>query len=282
MDELTTYLLLDGAQIDDLLPQLYRLQASPTMHLLYSQTAYAEWTESGPVLVRVEPDDSLVQHFDVHWRATAGVRMESAAEESVLAEHLRSLVHARVEGGQTALFRFHDPRILSLWLEMLSPDERDHYMGPVQRFYLPLADGQTLTVARSDIPTEPARYAKQPWLSLNADQLDRLNGAKQTAFDERLLKHLSMHFPDELSLLDEAQRSQLARLCRESAARYGYSSADEVTRWSSLLLVFGGDFPQAPEHSRYRELLNQPGRLPAQRLDDVMLEAANEDKESLA
>lgn len=282
MDELTTYLLLDGAQIDDLLPQLHRLQGSPSMHLLYCQTAYAEWAESGPVLVRVEPDASLAQHFDAHWRATAGVRLESTAEENVLVEHLRSLVHARLEGGQTALFRFHDPRILSLWLEMLSPDERDRYMGPVQCFYLPSGDGPTLAIARGGIPTEPARYAEQPWLSLSADQLDRLSGAKQAAFDERLLKHLNTHFPDELSHLDEPRRSQLARLCRESATRYGYSGADEVTRWSSLLLVFGGNFPEAPEHSRYRELLAQPGRLPAQRLDDVLLEAANEDRESIA
>lgn len=282
MDELTTYLLLDGAQIDDLLPQLYRLQGSPTLHQLYRQTAYAEWAESGPMLVRMEPDSPLAQHFDAHWRATAGVRLESAAEENALVEHLRSLVHVRLEGGQTALFRFHDPRILALWLEMLSPEERDRCMGPVQRFHLPSGDGQTLAIVRSDIPAEPARYAEQPWLSLGADQLDTLNGAKQAAFDERLLQHLSTNFPDELSHLDESRRSQLARLCRESAARYGYSSADEVTRWSSLLLVFGGDFPEAPEHSRYRELLAQPGRLPAQRLDDVLLEAANEDRESIA
>lgn len=282
MAELTTYLLLDGAQIDDLLPQLYRLQGSPAVHLLYRQTAYTEWAESGPVLVRMASDAPFVQHFEAHWRATAGVRLESAAEENTLVEHLRSLVHARLEGGQTALFRFHDPRILPLWLETLSPEERDRYMGPVQRFCLPSGDGQTLAIARGDIPAEPARYAEQPWLSLSADQLDRLNGAKRAAFDERLLQHLSAHFPNELSHLDESRRSQLARLCRESAARYGYSSADEVTRWSSLLLVLGGDFPEAPEHSRYRELLAQSGRLPAQRLDDVLLEAANEDRESVA
>ena len=282
MDELTTYLLLDGAQIDDLMPQLFRMQDSLSMHLLYRQTAYAEWAESGPLLIRMEPDSPLAEHFETHWRITAGVRLESSADEEVLAEHLRSLVHARLASGQTILFRYYDPRILPLWLDGVSPEERDRYMGPVQRFYLPSSAGQTLAIEHSDMPTEAARYAEQPWLSISDEQLDKLNGAKQATFDERLLQHLGTHFPSELNHLDEPQRSQLARLCRESAARYGYSSADEVTRWSSLLVVLGDDFPQAPEHARYRELLAQPGRLPAQRLDDVLLEAANQDKEFVA
>jgi len=280
MDELTSYLLLDGAQIDELLPFIYRLQDAPTVHMLYQRTAYAEWADSGPCLVRVEAEDALMQHFEAHWRTSAGLLLASAAEVDALAEHLRSLVHARVDGGQTVLFRYHDPRILPLWLETLSAQERDHYMGPVQRIYLPSADGQDLVIQRSDLPVESRHYADEPWLSLGADQLDTLNGAKQMVFEDRLLEHLHSHFPEDLARLDDTQRRQLVRRCRDSAARHGYSSAAEVARWSSLLLVCGGDFPQAPEYAPYRELLAQPGRSPAERLDDLLLAAAQLDKES--
>ncbi|MBU3056395.1 DUF4123 domain-containing protein [Pseudomonas indica] len=279
MGILTTYLLLDGAQIDDLVPLIYRLQDSPSVHALYQHTAYAEWADSGPFLIRIEPGEPLARHFEQHWQAAEGIRLESAAEPGVLAEHLRSLVHARVEGGEVLLFRFYDPRILPLWLETLSPEARDQALGPVAHVYLPTADEPTFGVNRGDTATEPATYSDQPWITLSAEQLDVMNGAKQTVFDERLREHLSTCFPEEMALMDDAQQRRLVRLCRESAASHGYSSAEEVARWSSLLLMFGDDFPEAPEHARYRELLAQPGRLPEQRLDDVML-AATEDKES--
>lgn len=280
MDALVTYLLLDGAQIENLLPLIYQQQESPLAYRLYQQTAYAEWADSGPCLVRVEPDEALMQHFEVHWRGRAGLLLASAAEIEVLVEHLRSLVHARVDGGQTVLFRYYDPRILPLWLETLSAQERDLYLGPVKRINLPIAEGQDLLVQRADLPVEARRYADEPWLGLSAEQLDTLNGAKQRVFEDRLLEHLLNHFPDDLAHLDETQRRQLVRRCRDSAARHGYSSADEVARWSSLLLICGSDFPQAPEHARYRELLAQPGRSPAERLDDLLHAAAHLDKES--
>ena len=280
MDALTTYLLLDGAQIDKPLPCIYSMQSDATVHLLYQRTAYAEWAEHGPCLVRTVPDGPLMQHFETHWRGRAGLLLASNAELDDLLDHLRSLVHARVDGEQVVLFRYYDPRILPLWLESLMTEERDLYLGPVQQIYLPTAEGQDLLIQRGDQPAELKRYTDEPWLRLNAEQLDTLSGAKQTLFEERLLEHLLSHFPDDLAHLDDAQRRQLVRRARDSAAQHGYSSADEVARWSSLLLICGSDFPQAPEHARYRELLAQPGRLPAERLDDLLHAAAHQDKES--
>lgn len=49
---LHSYLLLDGAQIEGLAARIYGLEESPSLHLLYQQSAYgalaglsrAEWT----------------------------------------------------------------------------------------------------------------------------------------------------------------------------------------------------------------------------------------------
>lgn len=280
MDALTTYLLLDGAQINELLPCIYGMQNDASVHLLYQRTAYAELAEYGPYLVRTAPDGALTRHFEAHWQNHAGLLLASNAELDVLLDHLRSLVHARVDGGQAVLFRYYDPRILPLWLETLAPQERNLYLGPIQRIYRPTVEGQALLVQRDNQPTEAQRYADEPWLHLNAEQLDTLSGAKQTLFEERLMEHLLSHFPDDLGHLDDNQRRQLVRRARDSAARHGYSSADEVARWSSLLLICGSDFPQAPDHAHYRELLAQRGRSPTERLDELLHTAAYLDKES--
>lgn len=279
MDELTIYLLLDCAQIDDPLPLIYRLRDSASVHVLYQRTAYAEWADSGPCLVRVAPGQPLMRHFEEHWRGKAGLLLASAAAEELLVEHLRSLVHARLSDGQVLLFRYYDPRILPLWLEPLDARERDRCMGPVQRFQLSPREGQEWLIRRGERSTEPARYAAAPWLSLDLGQLEALNLAKRSLFEDRLLDHLQRHFPERLAALDAAERQQLLRRSRDSAARHGYSSAEDVARWSSLLLICGEAFPDAAEHAPLRARLEQPGRSPAERLDDLLLAAAQWDKE---
>lgn len=267
------YLLLDGAQIDNLQRQVFRLQEGADYVTLYRKTAYADLADCGPVLIKTTPDSPLLRHFQAHWQSTAGLQVFSDADPAELQTHLRSLVHARVPGGSTVLFRYHDPRILPLWLETLSAEERDYCMGPVERFVMCDAAGEPVVFERQGPGRPAAPYAAQPWLQLSEAQLERLNEAKQAEFDRRLLGHLQTHFPERLAALDADAQRRLVHSCREGAAQYGYSSAAEVARWSGLVVLLGDDFPNAALHGQYRTLLTQPGRLPAQRLEDALLYA---------
>ena len=113
-----------------------------------------------------------------------------------------------------------------------------------------------------------------------------MNQAKHARFDERLLEHLHRFYPELLQHMDVVVQQRFAALCRQSAARYGYSAADEVTRWAGLMIELGSDFPQAPEHEIYQQLLEQRGPLPAQHLDNLIAELQRQllrtDKESVA
>ncbi|NQD95560.1 DUF4123 domain-containing protein [Pseudomonas sp. CrR25] len=283
---LHSYLLLDGAQIDGLVARIYGLEESPSLHLLYQQSAYEALAEVGPLLAAVRPHSQLAQIFQQEWQATAGIWLESDASEDDLVEHLRSLIHVRLDGDQTTLFRYHDPRIMALWLGAMKADERDPLMGPVQRIRLPADSAAELALLRENKPQVFARYAGRPWLRLSREQLERMNQAKHACFDRRLLTHLQRFFPESLQGMDVAAQQQFAALCRQSAARYGYSAADEVTRWAGLVAELGADFPQAPEHGTYRHLLEQRGPLPAQRLDNLIAELQCQllrtDKDSVA
>ncbi|MEX6502846.1 DUF4123 domain-containing protein [Pseudomonas zhanjiangensis] len=280
------YLLLDGAQIDGLLARLYSLEETPVVYLLYQQTAYEALADVGAVLIALNPNSELAQVFDQEWRTSAGIWLESDDEPEALVEHLRSLVHARVDGAVTVLLRYYDPRITPLWLGSMQPEQRDTVLGPVSRIRLPDETGGEQLFQREISPHSVARYTDTPWLRLTQAQLEHMNQAKQACFDQRLLTHLQRYYPECMDGLDAPQQQQWAAQCRKSAAHYGYSSAANVIRWACLCAELGNDFPQAPEHAAYRQLLEQRGQLPAQRLDNLITELHRQllraDKESVA
>lgn len=278
------YLLLDGAQIDGLLGRIYSLDDSPSIHPLYQQSAYEALAEVGPLLVALNPHGELAQVFQREWQATAGIWLESDADEAVLVEHMRSLIHAQVEG-VTVLLRYYDPRITRSWLEPMTASERDGLLGPVSRIRLP-DDTAAFCLQRLSPQFESARYADTPWLILSQEQLELMTQAKQIDFEQRLLAHVQAYYPDCLLNLDASAQRTWAASCRVSAAYYGYSSSADVTRWASLLVELGSDFPNSPGHEVYRSLLTQPGSLPAQRLVNLINELQRQllrtDKESVA
>lgn len=278
------YLLLDGAQIDDLMQTLYQLEPAPEFHRLYDGTRYAELAEVGPILIATDHSSLLSQHFKEHWSTTAGATLNSRAGTDELIQHLTSLVHASVSGGVSVLFRYYDPRILHLWLANMDDGQRNTALGPVEQFQL-WAQGGRHGFSRS-APSVAQRYADTPWLQLSDEQLASLNQAKQQLFEQALLVHMDTWFPDCLANAATRERQAWVRTCCARANEYGFSAAADIVRWAGLLAICGPDFPEAKEHANYRALLRQPGMLPAQKLDAVRLEAQRQalshSKESIA
>lgn len=260
------YLLLDRSQVEHLPQRLFEL-GCPTYQSLYLRTAYSALEEVGPVLVPVAPDSPLAQTFSKEWSATCGIWLESQAQEALLLEHLRSLIHVRVEGDVTVLFRYHDPRITGLWLSPLSVSERDRVMGPVRRVRLP-----TLDIVQEHPDQPSAAYAHEPWLFLSAQQLEHLGTAQRQRFARQVIEHGQHYFCQYLQGLDAVALQQWASHCQLSAARHGYSAIDEVLLWARFHAVLGNDFPDAPAHAVYRHVLAEPGVSPGQRLDNLNAE----------
>src|SRR5690606_25005052 len=193
-----TYLLLDSAQIDDLLVKIYQLEATPEIHLLYQRTRYQSLADVGPLLVRLFSGGQLELYFLEHWEARAGLWLETDASESELVEHLRSLIHTRIGSETTVLLRYHDPRIMRYWLPELPPEERDRIMGPILRIRYSVLqrDGHSNPEeVRRTNPAFAVQYTDTPWLRLNDEQAERLNRAQLEEFDQRLLEHIDRYFP---------------------------------------------------------------------------------------
>ncbi len=263
------YLLLDSALIENLPRHLLSLGQFMPCHPLYLTTDYTELADCGPLLVPVVPDSPLAQLFNAQWRLQAGLWLETEAPEPVLLDHLRSLVHASLDGDVTTFFRYHDPRIARVWLQDLAPAERGRVMGPIQSIRLPAEDGSELSIINTD-PMPGQRYAPIPWLRLSAAQLEHLSAARYRQFDQHLIEHCQRYFPNALKGLDSPAQYAWAKACRDSAKRHGYSTKDEITRWVSLYALLGAHFPDEPVPQAYRKILATRGRSPAQRLDDLI------------
>ncbi|WP_022961981.1 DUF4123 domain-containing protein [Halopseudomonas pelagia] len=281
-----SYLLLDGAQIDNVRKRIYELEPAPEFHLLYQQTRYAELADVGPVLVRAEPSSALLSEFKSLWEASAGIALDSSMPESNLVSHLRSLIHLRSNADVVLLFRYYDPRILRTWLASLGEAERARIMGPVANIHLRPSATEPVQTYHNPTLTQGQVYDERPWLRLDSDQLALLNAARQQCFDQRLIEHVNQWFPTCLASADEQERQAWAAQCRSRAAEYGYSSANEVARWAGCVALLGTHFPEAAEHEVFRTLLSQPQATPMQRLDKVMMEIQRQlltqDKEPVA
>lgn len=265
------YLLLDRAQIEHLQDRLFELTDGATCHSLYLHTAYSPLDDVGPALVEVSEGSPLADFFWRHWSATAGIWLESEAGLRCVMQHLRSLVHARVEGGVIVLFRYYDPRIAALWLEHLAPPSRDRLMGPVRLIRLAGAE------FRQQQPDQPvAQYAETPWLFLTNDELEQLSAAKRQYFTRQLIEHCQRFFPHAMRGLDSEAQQRWALRCQNSAVQHGFSGLDDILRWARLHAELGSDFPDNPDHAVYRQKLTAPGISSAQRLDNLEAELTHQ------
>lgn len=269
----TRYLLLDGVKIENLPRHLYTLEDSPVFEWLYHGTRYHALCPIGPALVVLRPGGALEQSFLKQWQHDAGLMLESDEPIQPLADHLRSMIHARAPGDAVLLFRYYDPRVMRHWLPDLDSEEKDHLMGPVNRVRLPAwADLQERWIIRDQQRHSAPLYAERPWLYLDEQQLQKLNQGKLERLDETLLAHVHACFPDCLSLKSVAEQMAWAATCRQSAGRHGFSTMGEVMRWAALIAIHGTEFPQGHEHQAYMEILKQRSLTPVQRMDALIAE----------
>lgn len=262
------YLILDGAQIGDLIKTIYRLQPAAEIDILYLNTPFAELQEVSPVLVKITPNNALYQHFQAQWQNTAGIHMIATGDLYSLGNHLRTSLQAKING-QAYFFRFYDPRILSLWLETLTKQQQQQFMGSISKLYLPDPNTGELIEYTNDTPLI-AVTVNTPWIELNEAQLHHLNQARKAQTKQRILSDLARFFPEKIQPMSEQQQEQLFNTSYDKAKQYQLDSPRDIYLWSILLLHKGLDFPEAAPHEPYQKLLNDRTQSPEARLDNLI------------
>ena len=95
-----------------------------------------------PHLVQLDPDDRLTRFLlDNGWGRAWGVFLRSNASVEPLRRHFRKLLRVSDDTGRHLLFRYYDPRVLSVYLPTCSPDELTTFFGLVDRFAVEAENG---------------------------------------------------------------------------------------------------------------------------------------------
>jgi hypothetical protein len=130
-----TYAILDGASVPDLVGKLH--ECGPKHECLYRGELTPDIAEVAPYLVQLEAETEftdwvLNRGWGNHW----GVFAVSAADLFAMRQHFRKFLTVYDTSGKPMLFRYYDPRVLSVYLPTCNPEEVTSLFGPVSRLLM--------------------------------------------------------------------------------------------------------------------------------------------------
>jgi hypothetical protein len=138
------YAIVDGASSPALLDHLYGDR--PEFECLYRGELEPDIAECAPYLAKLEADtpfaDWLINTgWGLHW----GIYAIADCDLRSLRQHLRKLnMVYDPESHKPLLFRYYDPRVLTVFLPTCDAKQTEEFFGPVSVFFAETQDGTGL------------------------------------------------------------------------------------------------------------------------------------------
>ena len=137
------YAILDACDQPEVLEKVAELGERAVC--LYIGRAGAEWADVAPYLVEVD-GELLLWIIDTLWDEPWGILISSSAEFETLRRHFRTFLLVRDSDGKEMVFRYYDPRILSVYLPTCTEDELETVFGPVHKFWAQAIVGEEIAM----------------------------------------------------------------------------------------------------------------------------------------
>ncbi|KPP97394.1 DUF4123 domain-containing protein [Marinobacter sp. HL-58] len=222
-----TFLLIDGAKVNNLSQVIYRELDTPHCDALYRETELADLLEISPWLVEAGMDNALAHKCFEEWKHQgAAIVLQADCHFENVMDHLRGLLMARLATGDEVVFRFYDPEI-ARHLFKLDPsgDDVRRLMGPCS--LLAIQDRRTgeWDYFHND---QPHSERQTEMFSIREEhQVAMERAAEQTAL-RKLELHVENYFPHLLQKTDTDKRdwSVVSALVDAAKARGLYSARD--------------------------------------------------------
>ena len=129
------YALLDAARDDRVLAWI--LTSGLEHASLYEGEEGRQLAPWGPYLVRLQAEGpGLRSLLEQSWGQAWGIFLCCPLPLAEVRRQLRRSLLVRLPAGQTAYFRFYDPRVLRDFLPGFSPAELQNFLGPIQTVFL--------------------------------------------------------------------------------------------------------------------------------------------------
>lgn len=256
-----TFLLIDGAKVENLSEIIYKEIPDASCDSLYRGTELADMSEISPWLVQADPESSLFSKcFDDWMNRGVAIALQADAAFDELVTHFRGLVIGTLASGDEVVFRFYDPEIVR---QLLSPDTQNEnakrLLGPCHAVAVQDRRGGDWECFRNNEPShEPSR---EPFAIHEEHLVAMEQAARQTAL-RTLELHTAQYFPQLLnsSGTGEANWSRVADLMSE-AKQYGLSSTREIALYINTIGWLGSNaFDQERVRQLWQSRESQPER----------------------
>ncbi len=137
------YGVLDGAAIADLQTRIY--EAELPNYCLFQGDLDRDLAEVAPFLVYLPVGHRFTQWlFSEGFGDTCGIFAHARASFIDVRRHFRSLANVYDANGNSAIFRYYDPRVLRRYLPTCTPNELIGFFGNVETIFAESEDGKTL------------------------------------------------------------------------------------------------------------------------------------------
>ncbi len=145
----TTYAVLDGAGIPNLLGQL--AETAPPHFCLYRGALPSDVAACAPYLVELVPGSPFGDWvFDAVWGNNCGIFAVATAGLIEMRKHFRKFLMVKDPDGRSIYFRYYDPRVLRVYLPTCNAEEADYIYGPIRNYGMEDDSGDSLLKMRSD------------------------------------------------------------------------------------------------------------------------------------
>jgi len=132
-EDISTYAVLDGASVPDLLPKL--AEAKEEWACLYRGELEPDMAEVAPYLVKLRAESPftdwlLSEGWGNHW----GIFALTQTGLEALRRHFRHFLRVKDPSSRVLYFRFYDPRVLRVYLPTCNRAEIKTLYGPVRTY----------------------------------------------------------------------------------------------------------------------------------------------------
>ena len=147
------YAVIDGASCPELRYKIYDWE--PISECLWSGHLEPDVEETAPYLALLQHDhpftDWLIQNgWGRHWN----IFITSTADFRSFRTQMKKLQLVRSPEGKTLLFRFYDPRVLSIFLPTCDGEQLEEMFEEVNDYFIEKPEADALLVNRFDFEVE--------------------------------------------------------------------------------------------------------------------------------
>jgi hypothetical protein len=274
-----TFILIDGAKVNNLSRFIYREEESPRCDALYRETEFADLSEISPWLVETGINSTLaLKCFDEWKQQGAAIVVQADCDFEQVMTHVRGLLKALLVTGDEVIFRFYDPEITRGLLKQ-DPTGEDlrRLMGPCSVFAIQDRRTGEWEYFHNDQPSCEGR--KEAFNIREEHQVAMEEAAERTAL-RKLELHTAEFFPHLLQPAGANERNwgEVSALV-DAAKERGLHSARDIALYINIIGWLG---PQAFEGRDVQNLWNRNSAAPGKAITQIAELAENKSTEGLA